>query len=117
MNMTEVPHTRIKKLGRLRTIVQTIWISIEYVSFQFFEALGDRIKTMRKEIDLFLGAIFLFIGVLNWSSGKYCDGNTADYLSCTRPATYYYYGSFEIVLVVLGVLLILVWYIKNRRAK
>jgi hypothetical protein len=96
-------------------MLKKVWISFEYLSVTFAEAIGGRLRAMWAELDLFLGALLLLLGLLNWSSGKYCDGNTADYLSCTNPATYYYYNALEIGLIVLGALLILVWFVKNRQ--
>jgi hypothetical protein len=70
---------------------------------------------VRRESDIFLGATLFSIGLLNFHSGKYCDGNAADYLSCTRPVTYYYYTWIEIGLVILGVYLILLWFLQRER--
>jgi len=93
---------------------QTIWISIEFISVQIADAIGRDLSIMRRELHLFLGTTLFLLGLLNWSIGKYCDGNTADYLSCTRPEAYYYYGGVEIALMVLGALLVLVWLVKTR---
>jgi hypothetical protein len=98
----------------IRRRAHTVWISIEFLSVQLAEAIERDIAVMRREIDLFLGTILLLLGLLNWSTSKYCDGNTADYLSCTRPDAYYYYSGFSIALIVLGVLLILIWTVKKR---
>jgi len=68
---------------------------------------------IREQSHLFLGALLLLLGLLDFHSGKYCDGNTADYLSCTRPVTYYYYTWLEIILIILGVMLILLWFMKR----
>ncbi len=114
--MSEISHkegARVKK----GNIFRTAWISIEYVVFHFMNGLGETLRVMRRDANLFLGATLALLGLLNWSIGKYCDGNTADYLSCTRPEAYYYYGWFEIVLIIVGVLLVLAWYAKNRREK
>ena len=110
------------KEGRTRTkgvsgFLTRVWVSIEYISVQIADMLTENVRIMRAEIDLFLGSALVLLGGLNWSSAKYCDGNTSDYLSCTRPATYYYYGGFEIALVVFGTLLVLIWFVKNRRKK
>ena len=115
--MSEAPNTAESKEGGRRNIAQTFWVSVEYVSYHFARACADNIRIMRKEGNLFAGAGLVLLGLLNWSSGKYCDGNTADYLSCTRPNTYYYYGAFQIALIILGVFLVLVWYVKNRQTK
>jgi hypothetical protein len=70
---------------------------------------GMYLRTMLFEFELFLGTALALIGVLGFESGKYCDGNTADYLSCTHPTTYYYFNVVDIALVVLGACLVLVW--------
>lgn len=98
-------------------IFRTAWISVEYLSYHFAKGVGDNLRVMQRDANLFLGAAFTILGLLNWSSGKYCDGNTADYLSCTRPTAYYYFSAPMIALVLLGAMLILVWFVKNRRAK
>lgn len=73
----------------------------------------EHLLLMRKNSELFFGiALFLF-GVFNFSNGKYCDGNPADYYSCTNPSAYYYYGSFAITLAVLGAFCIAIWFLKK----
>ncbi len=79
------------------------------------DGIGNRFKIIRTEVDLFLGAILLTIGIAGFNSDKFCDGNSADYLSCTRPSTYYYFSTFDQVLIVLGILLILLWVVSRRR--
>ncbi len=116
--MTE--HTiqeEVVRKGAKRTFVQTVWVSAEYLSVRVLEAFVANARIMREETDLFLGAVLFLLGALNWSSAKYCDGNSSDYLSCTRPATYYYYGAFEILLIVLGVVLVLLWFVKRQRTR
>lgn len=76
---------------------------------------GDYVSLMWREAELFLGTGLLLTGLLNWSSGKYCDGNTADYLSCTNPTTYYYYGGLQIVLIIVGSFFLLFWYLKRNK--
>ena len=89
-------------------------------TFRFLDALLDIAETdwaiMKREGDLFLGALIGLLGLLNVQSGKYCDGNTSDYLSCTRPTTYYYYNGLEVALIIIGVFLILLWWMKRQRA-
>ena len=97
--------------------MRTVWVSVEYLSVRVLEAIVEDLRIMREEIDLFLGAAFVLLGVMNWSTGKYCDGNSSDYLSCTRPTVYYYYGAFEIVLVVFGIALVLLWIVKRQHSK
>ena len=79
-----------------------------------YDSVEDHLIVMRREATLFAGTFFVIVGLLHFRSDKYCDGNTAEYLSCTRPTTYYYFGAFEIALVVLGVFLLLLWWVKKR---
>jgi hypothetical protein len=103
--------------GRVSSLAQTTWVSAEYVSVNLVDALQENLRMMLREADLFIGVIFTLLGLLNWSSAKYCDGNTSDYLSCTRPATYYYYGALEITLIIVGVLLVVIWALKQRKTR
>ena len=103
--------------GGIGAFFQTVWVSIEYLSVHLLDALAEDARIIRQEADLFSGMIIFLLGFLNWSSAKYCDGNSSDYLSCTRPATYYYYGAFEIVLIMFGVVLLLLWFVKRRHTK
>ncbi len=75
----------------------------------------ERLALIRAEFELFVGAALLAVGLLGFQSGKYCDGNTADYLSCTRPSTFYYYSAFDVTLIVLGVFLVLFWMLSRAR--
>ena len=112
---TQEQHTAAK--GKVGTFISTTWVSIEYVSVRIAEALAENFRIIRSETNLFLGVTLFLLGLLNWSIGKFCDGNSADYLSCTRPTTYYYYGSFEIILILLGVVLVLIWLVKKRKVR
>jgi hypothetical protein len=112
-----VQHTSdsgVKK--RARKPAHVAWASAEYLSLWLVGVLKGYLRIIQREIDIFLGTAMVLVGLLNFHSGKYCDGNTADYLSCTRPNTYYYFTGFDIVLVVLGAFLILIWFLKNRPA-
>jgi hypothetical protein len=85
----------------------------EYMYDELIDAIIDSARVVQSEGRLFLGSVCTVIGLMNFRNGKYCDGNSVDYLSCTRPVAYYYYSGFEIVLVVLGVTLMLVWFLKR----
>ncbi len=69
------------------------------------------------ETELFLGTALLTIGLFSFESDKYCDGNTSDYLSCTRPSTFYYFDWLDITLIVLGVFFVIVWVLKTRDSR
>lgn len=91
------------------------WLVIEYVFDRTVDMLAVNVALMRREGDLFFGTVLTIIGFFSFQSGKYCDGNATDYLSCTRPSTYYYYGGWEIFLILLGVFFLLFWVLKRQR--
>lgn len=95
-----------------------LWLSGMFVMYLLDRLgvwIGMRANVIVRESDLFLGVALFLIGLLGFESGRYCDGNSADYLSCTRPATYYFYDAPHMMLIVLGVFLILVWFLRARR--
>jgi len=57
-------------------------------------------------------ALFLY-GIMNFSNGKYCDGNSADYYSCTNTAVYYYYAPLSLVACILGSFFVAIWKLKR----
>ena len=99
----------------VKRVLRAVWLAV----YRWFDRLLDWIEInwaiMRREAELFLGAGFLLLGLLNFQSDKYCDGNAADYLTCTQPSTYYYYGALEIFLILVGAVLILLWFQKRDR--
>ncbi len=107
MNQTEGGQTGLKRVTK----------QVVARAMQLFDRLTDAsmddLHIVRREARLFLGSALALSGLLHLQHGKYCDGNAADYLSCTRPATYYYYGAFEIILAVVGISLILVWFLRR----
>ncbi len=66
-----------------------------------------------ENIRLMVGSLLLVGGLLSIKSGRYCDGTFSDHFACTRPATYYYYDEVTIGIILLGVLLILLWYMRR----
>lgn len=108
------PQTTVSE-SSYKVIARRVWIA----TFRFFDHVLDSVETdwhiIKREGDLFSGALVLLLGALNVQSGKYCDGNTSDYLSCTRPTTYYYYNGLEVALIIIGVFLILLWWQKQHR--
>lgn len=106
--MEEASAERAQK-GRLQYVVR---FSVLFARF-LFDKLIERVHIMLREFDLFSGVGLFLLGLLNFNTGRYCDGNTGDYLSCTRPAVYYYFDAFDIVLIVLGIFLFLFWYVKR----
>jgi hypothetical protein len=84
----------------------------EYLFDQCIHVGDEYGRIIAREKELFFGVALFCIGLLSFDHGKYCDGNTADYLSCTRPETYYYFGYLDIALVVVGISLVLIWALK-----
>lgn len=68
-------------------------------------------------IKLFLGVAMICIGFLSFQSGRYCDGNASSQYVCTRPATYYYYPFWAVVLTVLGSMLVILWTLRRSRLR
>jgi hypothetical protein len=95
-------HARRETGGFMRTV--------DSISDFFVRALG----TIAHDASLFIGVALTLVGLLSIEADKFCDGNTADYLSCTRPSTYYFYSPLDIAIVVVGVFLILIW-VRSRR--
>ena len=94
-----------------------IWmisLFFQYLYDTFLEVAASDWKVFKREARIFIGSALFIVGLLGFDSGKYCDGNTADYLSCTRPSTYYYYDNLDVVLVVIGIFLIIMWFITPR---
>jgi hypothetical protein len=101
--------------GKFARVRKNAWQVLLSTGDDFLDWLADRLHIIIHEKDLFLGTLLFLLGLLNFHSGKYCDGNTADYLSCTRPVTYYYYSWLEVVLVIFGVFMIMLWFLRRER--
>ncbi len=102
-------------IGRVRNRFWVMGMFIMYLLDRLVSWLGVRASIAARESDLFLGTALFLIGFFGFESGRYCDGNSSDYLSCTRPATYYFYDAPHTTLIVLGVFLILTWFVRARR--
>ena len=96
-----------------KRLARAIWVGFFVVADAVMDIIERDWHIIKREGDLFGGAFILLLGALNVQSGKYCDGNAADYLSCTRPTTYYYYNGLEVALIIIGVFLILLWFQKR----
>jgi hypothetical protein len=95
--------------------LRILWHTALFLLDRFFDWLADKARVIWREFDLFLGVALTSIGLLHIHIGRFCDGNSADYLSCTRPAVFYYYSAAEIVLITLGIVLIVIWLLSRRR--
>lgn len=103
--------------GRLKTSILFIGLFSHFLFDRSIENIRLNARIMVREKDLFIGSGLFLLGLLNFESSKFCDGNTADYLSCTRPSTYYYFDALDITCIVLGVFFILLWIMKRRYEK
>jgi hypothetical protein len=80
-----------------------------------YDFIVGSLQTIARDASLFIGVALTVVGLLSFHSDKFCDGNTADYLSCTRPSTYYFYSPVEIGIVVVGIFLIMIWMRNTKR--
>ena len=112
MNDVRYERAHEGKFARLRTGTMRLLFS---TGDRLLDAMEENWAIVRREKDLFFGSLLFLLGLLDFHSGKYCDGNTADYLSCTRPVTYYYYTWLEIILIIVGVFFILLWFMKREQ--
>ena len=80
------------------------------------EAMRDWLL-IRREPDLFIGIAFLVVGLLGFDSGRYCDGSSSEYISCTRPATFYFFSPFDTLFVIAGAFFIALWTQKRKKSK
>lgn len=81
---------------------------------RFRNALVGDVRTIVRHVHLMGGITCAFIGLLSFSSDRYCDGNTSIGYACTRPSTYYFYPWWAILLVVFGAVGVSVWYVRMR---
>ena len=106
----------IARRGILRRYITIAWLTLQYLFDKLMDFGEKDFAIIKQEGELFFGTALTLIGVFSFQNGKNCDGNTADYLSCTRPSTFYYYGAFEILLIVVGVFFIMLWFLRSRHA-
>ncbi len=107
----EEPQTR----GRIQYGLKFLSLFSVYLIERLVDHVEEYAQLMLREKELFLGNLLILLGALNFNSDKFCDGNTADYLSCTRPSTYYYFDALDIALIVIGVFFVLLWFVRERR--
>ena len=119
MDETREKHSRTR-MNVVKAIALELARRAWLISFRFLDRLMDIVENdwsvVRREGNLFFGASLILLGLLNFQSNKYCDGNGASYLSCTQPTTYYYYGALEITLIIIGTFFVLLWFAKRGRA-
>ncbi len=79
-----------------------------------YDFVANSLATVAHDAGLFIGVALTLVGLFSIEADKFCDGNTADYLSCTRPSTYYFYSPLDITLIIAGVFLVLIWIRRGR---
>lgn len=79
-----------------------------------FDFFVRSLSTIAREAELFIGSALVLVGLLSIEADKFCDGNTADYLSCTRPSTYYFYSPLDIAIIIIGAFLVMLWFLNRR---
>lgn len=87
---------------------------VRFLSDSLVHVGTDTAEALLRAPGLFLGSALFLIGLLNFNAGRYCDGNVGEYLSCTRPAVYYYFDGLDITFVIIGVFLMLAWFVKKQ---
>lgn len=100
---------------RIRRTFRILWLLTLYGIDRLIGAAEEYLGIIRQEFEFFFGAAFLSLGLLGFDTARYCDGNTVDHLSCTRPAVYYYFGWLDITFVILGVFFLMFWYLKQKK--
>lgn len=103
--------------GKTQSAFRFIPRFIRYLFERLVTATTTNVLLILREIDLFFGTALLAMGLFSFESDKFCDGNTADYLSCTRPSTFYYFDALDILLIVVGVFFIMLWVLKRHDAR
>jgi hypothetical protein len=109
------PETHERR-SRGGSALQSLWAGVISLFDSAIDGLGVNLGLIRREAELFFGTALLVWGFFGFRTGRYCDGNTADYLSCTRPTVFYYYDTFHVALILLGIFFILLWILKRQRA-
>lgn len=73
----------------------------------------DDIRLGVAHIRLVVGTVLMTIGLLSFASDRYCDGTASSHYACTNPSAYYYYPWWAVGLVSVGVLLVVLWWVRR----
>ena len=101
--------------SKWKVVARNAWLVCYRALDHMMNVAENNWHIIRREGDLFFGVALIVWGVMNIQSNKFCDGNGADYLSCTQPTTYYYYGALETTLVLIGTVFVILWFFKHKR--
>lgn len=94
-------------LMRKMRIVHAFWVFVR-------NKLWDDILLLLQNGRLFLGLAMVLVGLLSFASDRFCDGGTSSYYTCTRPATYYFYPAWAILIVLVGAFFIVLWFLRKQ---
>lgn len=114
MEEAQIQTGRVPLGLKLKRAVRMVWLVIERLFDILMDALVEYAHIIWREMEVFFGSALLLVGVFGFQNGKNCDGNTADYISCTNPSTFYYYDWLQIAVIVIGVFFIMLWFFKLR---
>lgn len=112
--MEEEGFTDTPRRERRGSPAKSIFYSLGFFILMIRDAIVDDVVRIWNNARLFLGIILILSGFLRFSSGRYCDGSVADHYSCTRPSTYYYFGELSIILIIVGAILIVLWWLSRQ---
>lgn len=79
------------------------------------DKIYEDVELMLYHSRLFLGILLMGLGLFSFTSDRYCDGNTSSFYACTRPATYYYYPWWAIIFVLIGTVLLTLWFLRKKK--
>ena len=102
-------------IRRVWRFVKRVLFVVKFLSTSVADAFSVDIDDILRNSRLFLGSVMILVGVLSFSSDRYCDGNASSYYACTRPSTYYFYPWWAIALVVVGSTLTILWFLRRQR--
>jgi hypothetical protein len=106
-DMPPRPRVRAGRMRKTGRVIGAVWRML-------CDAFVDDVHTLFAHLRLFLGVGATVVGLLSYTSDRYCDGNTSTYYACTRSSTYYYYPWWAIVLVVAGLYGVVLWFLRSR---
>jgi len=104
-----------KPLRRRAGFIRSVFYSLGFLVLRLWEGILHDLERMWDHFRLFFGITLTTIGLLNFSSGAYCDRAVPDAYNCVRPSTYYYYSWETILVIVLGVTLIILWFLSRKK--
>jgi hypothetical protein len=112
--MHEMEKGRVTRRRRSRRFVGLVrWVRA-FLLWSTHRIVPD-IGIFFRHIRLFFGSVLVCIGLLSFASGRYCDGAVITQVSCTRPATYYYYPWWAIMMVASGTVLLALWVLHREK--